>query len=142
MTQHLLVLSLIKLVYLTIYFFLYLTMSQVRTIDLGSIPLLAQTLSSINFSESDVYNVLTSLERNKAIGIDDISLIVLKVCAPLLYKPLHYLASIIVNYLVNGYSIVSHVYSSLAIKIQVRTTDLNHFCATRHKYWKRLFMTK
>ena len=61
------------------------------TINLDSF-LLSQTLSNINnFSESDVYNALTSLEPNKAIGIDGIGPNILKVCVPLLYKPLHYL---------------------------------------------------
>ena len=59
-------------------------MSQVLLI--WTLFLLSQTLSSINFSESDVYNALTSLESNKATGIDGIGPNILKVCAPLLYN--------------------------------------------------------
>ena len=51
--------------------------------------LLYQTLCNINLCESDVYNALTSLEPNKAIEIDGIGPNILKICAPLLYKPLH-----------------------------------------------------
>ena len=87
MTQHLLVLILIKLTYLFNNFFFSVFDIESSTIGLDSIPLLSQTLSSINFSESNVYNALTSLEPNKAIGIDGIGPNILKVCAPLLYKP-------------------------------------------------------
>ena len=53
-------------------FFFSVFNNESSTINLDSIPLLSQTLSSINFSESDVYNALTSLQSNKATGIDGI----------------------------------------------------------------------
>ena len=68
------------------------------TINLDSIPLLSRTLSNINFSESDVYNALTSLQSNKATGIDGIDPSILKACAPLLYKPLHYLFTLSIRH--------------------------------------------
>ena len=83
------VLILIKLVCLTISFSVFNNESS--TVNLDSIPLLSQTLSNINFSESDVYDALISLQSNKATGIDGIGPNILKVYAPLLYKPLHYL---------------------------------------------------
>ena len=89
---------LIKLVYSTIYFLLYLRNNESSTINLDSIPLLSQTLLSINFSESDVHNALTSLQSNKATGIDGIGPNILKVCVPLLYKPLHHLFTLSIHH--------------------------------------------
>ena len=44
-----------------------------------------------------MFNALTSLEPNKAFGIDSIGSNILKVCAPLLYKPLHYLFTLSIH---------------------------------------------
>ena len=79
-------------------FFFSVFNNESSTINLDSIPLLSRTLSSINFSENDVYNALTSLQSNKATGIDDIGPNILKVCAPVLYKPLHYLFTLSIHH--------------------------------------------
>ena len=69
MTQYMLVLHVISIKFVYLNFSAFNNESS--TINLNSIPLLSQTLSNINYSESDVYNALSSLElNNKAIGID------------------------------------------------------------------------
>ena len=78
-------------------FFFSVFNNESGTIDLDSIPFSSQTLSNITFSERDVYDALTSLEPNKAIGIDDIGPNILKVCASLLHKPLHYLFTLSIH---------------------------------------------
>jgi len=51
------------------------------------------TIDSISFTEEEVYNALLLLDSTKATGIDGISPAVLKNCAIVLAKPLHYLFS-------------------------------------------------
>ena len=48
------------------------------------------SLSKINISDLDVYNVLVTLDTTKAMGPDKIPPIVLSMCASALYKTLHY----------------------------------------------------
>ena len=55
------------------------------------------SLSKINISDLDVYNVLVGLDTTKAMGPDGIPPIVLSTCASALYKPLHYLFSMCLN---------------------------------------------
>ena len=52
---------------------------------------LTNTLSKINISDLDVYNSLITLDTTKAMGPDNIPLIVLSKCASALYKPLYHL---------------------------------------------------
>ena len=47
--------------------------------------------ATLNITEADVYNTLVSLDTSKAMGPDGIPPIVLSKCALALYKPLHYL---------------------------------------------------
>ena len=49
---------------------------------------------TITISEGDVYNALSSLNTNKASGIDGIGPKILNHCAISLFKPLHYLFSL------------------------------------------------
>ena len=55
------------------------------------------SLSKINISDLDVYDVLVGLDTTKAMGPDGIPPIVLSTCASALYKPLHYLFSMCLN---------------------------------------------
>ena len=48
-------------------------------------------ISDIGISESDVFEALSSLDPNKAMGIDGIGPKILKHCALALFKPLHHL---------------------------------------------------
>ena len=80
------------------FFFLYLTMNQVLIILILFLCYLRLCQTYVNFSESDVYNALTSFQSNKATRIDGIGPNILKVCAPLLYKPLHYLFTLSIHH--------------------------------------------
>ena len=55
-------------------------------------------LSSISITEEDVYNALINLDTSKAMGPDGIPPIVLSKCASVLYRPFHYLFSLILKY--------------------------------------------
>ena len=48
-----------------------------------------EMLSDVTFSEEDIFDVFMKLNSNKAMGIDGISLRLLKYCAFLLYLPFH-----------------------------------------------------
>ena len=50
-----------------------------------------ESLQSIHISEADDYNALTSLDPNKALGIDGIGLKILKNCSESLFQPLCHL---------------------------------------------------
>ena len=52
------------------------------------LPESSHSLNVIEFTETEVYKALTSLDPNKAPGIDGISPRVLQTCALSLYKPL------------------------------------------------------
>jgi len=64
--------------------------SDVDTLD----PSVNNHLVSITITEVDVYNALSSLNINKATGIDGIGPKILNYCAISLFKPLHYLFSL------------------------------------------------
>ena len=55
------------------------------------LPQSSRYLNIIEFTETEVFQVLTTLDPNKALGIDNISPRVLWACALALYKPLHHL---------------------------------------------------
>ena len=60
-----------------------------------TLPLPSQTsLSNMHLCETNVYNEVISLKHNKAVGIDGIGPSMLKLCIPLLVKPLHYLLTL------------------------------------------------
>ena len=52
------------------------------------------TISEITITEHDVYTALVTLDTTKATGPDEIAPIILKLCADVLYKPIHYLFSL------------------------------------------------
>ena len=60
-------------------------------------PPTSMSLDSIYISE-EVYDALSSLDPHKATGINGISPAILKHCASVLVKPLHYLFSYAIHY--------------------------------------------
>ena len=80
------------------FFFSIFTNESSSIINLDSIPVLSQSLSNISFSDGDVYEALINLKPNKAMGVDNIGPNILKSCASVLYKPLHYLFTLSVRY--------------------------------------------
>ena len=71
------------------YFHSVFTTSSSTLPDMGSPTI--ESLQSINISEADVYNALTSLDPNKALGIDGIGPKFLKNCSESLFQPLCHL---------------------------------------------------
>ena len=57
-------------------------------------PSVKRHLVSITISKAGIFNALSSLNPNKATGIDGIGPKVLKHCAVTLFKPLHFLFSL------------------------------------------------
>ena len=55
-------------------------------------------LLHISITKEDVYNTVMNLEMSKAMGFDGIPPIVLSKCASVLYRPFHYLFSLILKY--------------------------------------------
>ena len=74
--------------------------SPVGTPNIDSLPSVSNTLSSISIDEADVYYVLTLLDPNKAVGLDEIGPRVLRSCAAVLTRPLYHLFSISIRYAV------------------------------------------
>ena len=58
------------------------------------LPESSRYLNIIEFTETEVFQVLTTLDPNKALGNDNISPRVLRACALALYKPLHHLFTV------------------------------------------------
>ena len=87
-----------KLMHLTTIFLLYSTKIWLNTIHTQSVHLaFTSSLSKVNESDLDFYNVLVGLDTTKTMGLDGIPLIILSMCASALYKPLHYLFSMCLN---------------------------------------------
>ena len=63
------------------YFHSVYTPSPVGAPNIDSLPSVSNTLSFISIDEADVYYVLTSLDPNKAVGLDEIGPRVLRSCA-------------------------------------------------------------
>ena len=55
-------------------------------------------LLNISITEEDVYNALINLDTSTAMGPDGIPPIVLSKCASVLYRPFHYLFSLVLKY--------------------------------------------
>ena len=55
-------------------------------------------MNSVEFTEMEVYEVLSSLDPNKASGIDVIPPRILRLCADVLYRPLYNLFIISLRY--------------------------------------------
>ena len=66
------------------YFHSVYTPSPVGAPNIDSLPSVSNTLSSISIDEADVYYALTSLDPNKAVGLDEIGPRVLRSCAAVL----------------------------------------------------------
>ena len=75
------------------YFYSVFVQSTYSIPPLRHNPSISSSLSSINISEEEVYYALTSLDPHKAFGVDGISPALLKHCASVLTRPLHYLFS-------------------------------------------------
>ena len=75
-----------------------LYLMSIFTPDISKHALTVSSIDSINISEDEVYQALLSLNPTKATGIDSISPAVLKNCAYVLTKRLHYLFSLVVSY--------------------------------------------
>ena len=80
------------------YFYSVFSRSTYSLPNFESMPQASVSLDSIYISEEDVYDVLLSLDPHKATGIDGISPAILKHCASVLVKPLHYLFSYAIHY--------------------------------------------
>ena len=79
------------------YFYsVFITTSSSPSID--DLPGLSNTINSVEFTEMEVYEVLSSLDPNKASGIDDIPPRILRLCADVLYRPLYNLFTISLRY--------------------------------------------
>ena len=71
------------------YFHSVFTTTSSTLPDMGSPAI--ESLQSINISEADVYDALTSLDPNKALGIDGFGPKILKNCSESLFQPLCHL---------------------------------------------------
>ena len=76
------------------YFYSVFTRSTFQLPPLHELGLPESFISDVNICDSDVFNVLRSLDETKAMGYDGISPKLLKQCALSLYQPLHYLFSL------------------------------------------------
>lgn len=73
------------------FFHSVFTVSHFNLPDTEKLPAPNQSLSDITISQGDVFEELTSLNPNKAMGVDQLSPKILNFCAPALYIPLHHL---------------------------------------------------
>ena len=108
-------------------------------------PTTNSTTDSVNITEDEVYTALLSLDSSKATSIDGISPAVLKNCAIVLTKPLHYLFSYVIYHCVflpNDRYIASPLFSKLATKIVLLIIDLYPYSALCPRYSNILFMKK
>ena len=71
------------------YFHSVFTTDSSTVADMGDAP--TELLQSINITETDVYDALTSLDPNKALGIDGIGPKILMNCAESVFRPLCHL---------------------------------------------------
>ena len=76
------------------YFYSVFTRSTFQLPPLHELELPESFIGDVNICDSDVFNVLRSLDETKAMGYDGISPKLLKQCALSLYQPLHYLFSL------------------------------------------------
>ena len=77
-----------------LYFHSVFTKSAFQLPQLNELDLPESFICDINVSESNVFNILQSLDVSKAMGCDGISPKLLKQCSLSLYRPLHYLFSL------------------------------------------------
>lgn len=73
------------------YFHSVFTVSDFIQPSQNELPSCVPSLDSIEFTVSDVFGVLSTLDASKAMGIDGIGPQLLKSCATALCEPLHYL---------------------------------------------------
>ena len=77
-----------------LYFHSVFTKSAFQLPQHNELDLPESFICDINVSESNVFNILQSLDVSKAMGCDGISPKLLKQCSLSLYRPLHYLFSL------------------------------------------------
>jgi len=75
------------------YFYSVFSQSSYSLPNFDQLPQTTMSIDSINITEEEVYCALSSLDPHKATGIDGISPAILRNCAIVLTKPLHYLFS-------------------------------------------------
>ena len=90
--------NIVKANLFNIYFHLVYITSPVGVPNTDSLPSASDSLSSISINEADVYYALTSLDPNKAIGLEEIGPRVLRSCVAVLTKPFYHLFSIFTRY--------------------------------------------
>ena len=79
------------------YFYsVFISTSSSPSID--DLPDLSNTINSVEVTEMEVYEVLSSLDPNNASGIDDILPRILRSCADVLYRPLYNLFTTLLRY--------------------------------------------
>ena len=66
--------------------------------DLDTIPCPLNYIDNIEFSEEEVFEALTCLDPNKAMGIDMISTKILKYCATAFVQPFHHLFTLTLSH--------------------------------------------
>ena len=81
------------------------------------LPEFSHSLNAIEFTETEVFQVLTTLDPNKASGIVSISPRILQTCALALYKLFHYLFTLSLRNGVIPAQWKIHKYSSLVIPV-------------------------
>jgi len=93
--------------------------------DLNTIPCPSDYIDNIKFSEAEVFEVLTCLDPNKAIGIDMISPKILKYCAAALVQPVYHLFTLTLSQQqlpLDWKHILLYQCSSLATRIKLTVT--------------------
>ena len=80
------------------YFYSVFSSKSVDLPSMDDLPLVSLSISSIEVSEHDVYSALSSLDPDKAMGIDGISPLILKTSAVALYQPIHHLFNLSLHY--------------------------------------------
>jgi len=97
--------------------------------DLNTIPCPPDYIGNIEFSEAEVFEALSCLDPNKAMGIDMISPKILKYCAAALVT-VHHLFTLTNNHLhLTGKHILLYQCSNLVIK-----QLLSHFSPLHHEF--------
>ena len=127
------------------YFYSAFSQSTYSLPNFDDMPSTNSTTDSINITEDEVHTALLSLDSSKTIGIDGISAAVLKNCAIVLTKPLHYLFSYSIYHcwLPSEWQIhcITPI-SKLATKIVLLITDLYPYTALFPRYLNILFVKK
>lgn len=103
--------------------------------SLNDISFPTEVLGQVAFTVSEVYEVLLSLDPNKAMGIDKIGPRVLKACATALAPALCHLFNLSVNYATLPSEWLVHVVVPQAIKVRCLTTGQSHSSVRLQRCW-------